>query len=267
MNSPRKTSLAQSLESALAWWEEAGVDMDFLDTPTQWLTDAQSDAAGTQDPETSTNERVRDHTGPRPDAAHQMRTQPAIAPIGKGENAPPHDLTAFADWWRTDPSLDGLGGTGPRIAARGNPGADLMILVPEPEAEDTDKLLSGPRGKLLDSMLRAMGISEGEFHLAAALPRHAPHHEWPSLAEAGLRDVTLQRIKMAAPKRLIILGRNILPLVSNDPANIGSSYHEINHETARILVFTSWDLGTLLLRAKARSSFWRNWLDWTEGTT
>ncbi|MCB2051146.1 MAG: hypothetical protein KDE63_06925 [Novosphingobium sp.] len=266
MNNPRKTSMAQSLAAALAWWEEAGVDMDFADEPTQWLAESDtSDAAqGADGPHSAANHN-KPPTGQNNASPHKAPPAPAnIKPIGKDENAPPDDIAAFQSWWKENSTLD-IGGTGQRIAPRGNPGADLMVLVAEPEREDRDALLSGPQGKLLDAILRAMAIPTDGVYVAAALPRHTPHPDWEELASAGLRDVTLQHVRLAAPRRLLVFGRNILPLLSNDPAKISTSYHEINHDSARVLVFTSWDLGTLLLRAKARSSFWRNWLDWTEG--
>lgn len=140
-----------------------------------------------------------------------------------------------------------------------------MILVPEPEADDTSLLLSGPQGILLESMLRAMGIGEGEVYIASALPRHTPLADWAGLARSELGDLTLHHIRLVAPQRLLILGRNILSLVSNDPAQNDAPLTEIGHDSGNIPVLAAWDLPALLLRAKARARFWADWLDWTEG--
>src|SRR3546814_9582036 len=79
-------------------------------------------------------------------------------------SAPPQDLAAFRQWWLSEPGLDTIGPRG-RIAPQGEAGAGLMVLVMDPEAGDSQSLLSGAQGRLIDAMLRAMGMARAEVYL------------------------------------------------------------------------------------------------------
>jgi DNA polymerase len=72
---------------------------------------------------------------------------------------------------------------GSRLRLAGAP----MILLPMPEADDTETLLSGRAGKLLDGLLAALGLDRANVYLAPALPCHVPMPDWTQLREQGLR--------------------------------------------------------------------------------
>jgi DNA polymerase len=150
-----------------------------------------------------------------------------------------------------------------RVTPRGPAGTELMVLVAEPEAEDGETLLSGPQGRLLRSMLRAMGIAPDAVYLASALPRRTPAADWAGLAAAGLGAVLRHHVALAAPKRLIVFGGNILPLLGNDPPNSGESLRQFNHGGQSVPLMASPDLQAFLARPRAKAGFWRNWLEWT----
>lgn len=250
----RDTSLSEQISAAFGWWAEAGVDLQFADEARSWLAPPSTDIAQSTDAE------------PQAQVIRQPE-EPPTAPATSVGGAPedwPRDLAAFTQWWLASGEL-ATGGTGATIPPRGTASPRLMVLVPEPEVDDTGRLLSGPQGKLLDSMLRAMEISESETYVASVLPRHTPLADWAGLARSGLGKLTLHHVRLAAPERLLVLGRNILPLISNDPAQIDAPVTEISHDSGPIPVLVGWDLPALLLRAKARGRFWRDWLDWTEG--
>lgn len=247
----RNTSLSTQISAAFGWWTDAGVDLQFVDEARSWLAPPVAETLQSADP------------APQVQIAPQPEAAPAVAVAGPSEEWP-RELAAFTQWWLASGQLD-TGGTGLAIPPRGGASPRLMVLVPEPEADDTGGLLSGPQGRLLDNMLSAMGIAESETYIASALPRHTPLADWAGLARSGLAELTLHHIRLAAPERLLVLGRNILPLVSNDPAQNHPVLTEIGHDSGDIPVFAGWDLPALLLRAKARARFWRDWLDWTEG--
>lgn len=251
MTNHARLSFAEALSATQQWWMDAGVDLIFEDAPQAWLDGSPEEEAIPAEPQ-------------MPAAIPQIEVQPRMPGLG-GEPADwPRDLESFIAWWRSDHSFDS-GGIGPRIGPRGPANPRLMILVAEPEPDDEDTLLSGPQGRLLENMLRAMGIAAQDVYLASALPRRTPMADWASLADAGLREITLHHIGLVSPERLLVLGRNILPLTSNDPTKNSAILPEVNHEGANPVIFAGWDLATLLARAKARSTFWRGWLKWTEG--
>ena len=241
-------SLAEQLAAAQDWWREAGVDCAFADATTGWLKEPMDEPA------------------PAPvQAPIPEPLAPAAPPapkIGGDRENWPQTLEAFAEWWLTHPSLD-TGGGRPRLAPRGAKGAKLMVLVPEPEPEDAEMLLSGPRGRLLASFLKAAGINESETYVAAALPRHTPAADWQGIVAQGFGAVTLHHLALARPQRLLAFGRDILPLLGHNPAQSPAALREINHHEGIIPVLAERSLDFLLARPAARSGFWQRWLDWT----
>jgi uracil-DNA glycosylase len=240
---------ADDLAGALDWWREAGVDHCFADAPRQWL--ASPVAAESPDLQT-----------PAPLNAAPQRPTTAQRPVIGGEGPLPATLAEFREWWLIEPSLDS-GQVQGRVPSRGGAGARVMVLVPDPEAEDREMLLSGPKGALLAAMLAAMGIAPDQACLASVLPRHTPHADWAALQQDGIARVLAQHIALAAPQRLIVFGSNILPLLGHDPAITAQSLHEFNHEGLSIPLLPAMELGVLLSGPRRKASFWQRWLDWT----
>lgn len=241
---PPSPTLAESIAAAQAWWREAGVDFAFRDEPQPWLAeDARAEA-------------------PAPRVAEKPAA-PAKPRIGGDPGSWPQDLPAFRQWWLDEPSLD-QGGLSPRIAPRGEAGAALMLLVPMPEAEDGDTLLSGAEGRLLSSLATAMGLVSEKVYLAAALPRHTPVPDWDRLAADGLGEVLLHHIRLVQPRRLIVLGTRILPLLGHDPAQAAPAVSELAIHGAPVPMLTSYAPERLLGNARQRAGLWRAWLDWTD---
>jgi DNA polymerase len=251
MATTSSSPLHQQIAAAQAWWRDAGVDCDFTDEPMNWL---QSDA-----PETAAQAV--------PPPVFARKAEPAVPPPPAllDKSVWPTTLDAFASWWLSEPKLD-EGGLSPRVAPRGKPGAEMMILVEQPEQEDGERLLSGRQGALLAAMLVAMGLGEADIYLAAALPRHTPMADWNAMRINGLADVLRHHVALAAPRRLLLLGPQLLPLLGHDPAQNPASFSEVALENGPVAALASRDLASLLNRPRWRADFWRRWLEWSEGT-
>ena len=243
MDMPRDHTLGESLAAALDWWREAGVDGDFADEPRNWL-------ARPEAPEGAV---------PAPAAAPKAPAAPQIPPLGGDRAGWPATLDAFGGWWQ---GLE-TPGAGPAIAPRGAAGAELMVLVPMPEDDDRDQLLSGRQGELVANMLKAMGIEQA--YLASALPRHARHPDWSALAGRQLGEVLRHHIALAAPRRLLVLGRKMLPLFGHDPAQATPIAGQMTLEGVDVPVLAAVGPETLLDEPRFRKTLWRAWLEWTEG--
>lgn len=240
--------------AALDWWREAGVTNDFGDDATAWLAEPKEEP-----------ERQASQPSHPPALERQLDPEPKdIAKFGGERSKWPGDLAAFAQWWMEEPSLD-AGGTGPRVAPRGSVGASLMIIVAEPERDDRDRLLAGEQGRVLDGFLRAAGIAEEQYYLASALPRAVPMPDWPGLKAAGLGDLLEHHVRLVDPKRILVFGRNILPLIGNPSAQGSAVLREFNHEGRSVPVMGCRGLSELLRKAAAREQLWKRWLDWTDG--
>lgn len=247
MAEPGIPDIQQQIAAAFDWWRDAGVDCDFTDDPKNWIVDPAEAAAKAAAP-----------------AVPQFIPPKLITPEAPKVEAVsiPGELSAFAEWWLSEPLLD-AGRVAGRAPPRGARQAELMILVPHPEAEDSETLLSGPQGRLLDAMLLAMGITPDKVYVASALPRHTPHADWDASAASGMGVALAHHIKLVSPRRLLVFGPNILPLLSNDPPISPADLHEFNHEGASFALLVARELGALLERPRWKAAFWQRWLEWT----
>jgi DNA polymerase len=239
--------LAEQFAAAQDWWREAGVDSAFADVPRDWLAQPVKPPPSAEAP-----------IMPAQPAA------PAVPPLGGDPTAWPKSLAEFTPWWLAGDQLE-TGGSAPRNAPRGAANAELMILVPMPEEADRERLLSGPHGRLIGNMLAAMGIAEDSAFLAAALPRHARHPDWQALTDRELGKVLVHLVQIAAPKRLLILGRAMLPLLGHGSAQPGQKPLPIELQGCPVPALVSFGPENLLETPRFRAGLWRGWLDWTGG--
>ncbi len=247
MESRDPLTLAEQFAAACDWWREAGVDQDFHDAPEKLLKDAET---VTEAPKPAQQ---------RPEPAEEP-APPPLTQIGGDPSQWPQKLDAFHGWWMREESLD-QSGTLQRIPPRGVPQADLMVLVPMPEAGDGEQLLSGVQGTLVRNMLRAMEVAEERSYVAAVLPRHTPLADWEGLLASGMDKVLLHHISLAAPKRLLVLGRDIMPLLGQEKRQ---GVAELSLAEGSIQLLASFAPENLLQNAKLRADLWRRWLDWTK---
>jgi len=236
--------------ATMDWWRDAGVDSLFHDEPTQWTAPAEKPAG----------------PAPKPAAAASrpaILAQPEITPCPAPDRASwPTDLSGFAAWWLGEPWLD-QGRQEDRVAPRGPQGADLMVIVPEPEREDRDVLLSGPLGHMLDAILAAMGHAPEKVYVASALPRHTPMADWAELTRLGMGEVLAHHVRLVQPKRLITFGGNIPPLFGNTPPQRPAVLQNFNHEGSSISFLAARDLAALPERPRWKAGLWQTWLEWT----
>jgi len=238
---------AADFAAALDWWREAGVDSDFADEVTDWL-------AAPAPPPAST---------PRP--APQRKAEPEAAPaasmFGGDPSHWPRDLATFRQWWLTDPALED-GGIGPRVAPRGTAGAALMVVVAMPGEEDAETLLSGAPGRLLAGFLRAARLGDDQAYVASVLPRCAP---MPDVSRAGLAELLQHHVRIVSPLRVLVLGRNILPLLAHEPPQAPAILTQFNHDGRNVPLIEARGPAELLRSARARADLWQRWLERTDG--
>jgi len=132
-------------ESALSWWQEAGVDTLVGEAPRDWLN-------------------------PKAEAA--ASAAPAAAPT----ETLPDSLAAFRDWLATTDSLPFASPAATRIAPAGDAGAGLMVMTDMATAEDAaaGTIFSGEAGALVERMLAAIGRSRDTIYLAPFSPIRPP---------------------------------------------------------------------------------------------
>jgi DNA polymerase len=255
-------ALARELEAALSWWQAAGVTYDFTDDATAWLADAPMQAAAAQTG--AAHAKTVDAGSPQAQIAARTRPAPPAEPPRPARRdlmgeSPPGDLPAFRDWWMNAPELD-TARTFPRIAPRGPEGAALMVLVPQPEEGDRERLLDGPQGRLLSNIVAATGLEQGAVYVASALPCHTPMADLSALAAGGMDAVTAHHISLVAPQRVLVLGTALGPMLGAADAN---GLREINHNSGKLPVMVSETLEAMMDMPRLKARFWRRWMEWT----
>ena len=227
------------------------MDLDFADDATDWLSQETV-------PKATQSETIQAKRNGAADVAPKEEKIDLL-----GEN-PPQDIASFRDWWLSEPSLDPIGVRG-RIAPNGPANADLMVIVIAPEEADQQSLLSGPLGGLFDGFLRAAELSRNEIYLASALPRYMPVADGNALVKAGYDRVLMHHIALASPKRVLVLGKNILPLLGHETTQEHIDLENIHHADRKLPLLATEGLDSMQSMPRLKARFWRKWLDWTDG--
>lgn len=240
------------LAGVLDWWREAGVDCSFADAAEGWLEmpDEVVEAA----PPPPVQAKAPRRTTPLQRALDGTKR----TAIGAERAAWPQDLAGFREFWLTEPSL-AEGTLSTRVAPRGTRGSKLMVLVPQPEEADRDRLLSGELGAMMDGFLRATGIAQDRVYVASALPRSLPLPDWADLAARGLADLTRHHIALAGPARILAFGRGLLPLFTQNEAPPPI----LDLPDGAIPLMLAPRLDRLARMPGHRKHFWTQWLEWT----
>ena len=252
--------LSDDLKAAFDWWREAGVDHDFSGEPVDRLAEAAAEHEAAKKPK-ETIEQERKPAPAAPVRSYSPQAGAGLGQLGGERESWPQTLDAFAGWWTGDASLAALGND--RLAPRGIAGADLMVIVAQPEGEDRGKLLSAQHGALVAAFLRAAGLEEDRCYFASALPAPLAMPDWPALAQAGLGNVLGHHIALAAPRRILALGRNILPLLGHDQAQGTAQLAVTGGESGVVPVMAAPGPEELLRSGHRRKRLWNDWLEWT----
>ncbi|GMM94494.1 hypothetical protein [Qipengyuania sp. MTN3-11] len=239
------TDLLAEYAAALTWWGEAGVDLDFVDEPASWLRAAA--------PPTPVQEAPPPPPPRERNALERALSSVSDAPIGGDRAGWPTDLAAFREYWLHEPSLD-HGGLGERVAPRGEAGVGIMMLVGQPDPQDRQVLLSGEQGRVLDAFARAAGLSENRIYVASALPRPTALPDWNALGLRGLGDLLRLHVELAAPRRLLVFGRTLAPLLGATP--------ETREVDGRPLLVAP-SLESIDRSPARKKRFWNQWLEWS----
>ena len=121
-----------------------------------------------------------------------------------------------------------------------------------------------PQGRLVASMLQAMGFDPEAVYIAAALPRYEVVPDWAALGRDGLGEVLRHHLALAAPERLIVLGRDVSPLLRHDWTQPAPAVDEISIQARKLPVMTSFSPARLLEQPGLRKRLWQQWLEWSE---
>lgn len=218
-------------ESALNWWQEAGVDTIVGEAPRDWLSS-------------------------RPAAAPAT---PAPAAAADDDDAMPESLEAFRDWLGATGRLPFASPSARRIAPAGDPAAGLMLLTDMPAAEDVaaGMLFSGEAGALFDRMLTAIGRSRDTVYLAPFSPIRPPAGRIDPESVRILADIARRHVGLAAPKALLLFGDSCARALLGSPMTAARGrWHEVETPAGPVKALVTIRPQELLTQPKLKPHAW-----------
>jgi DNA polymerase len=188
-------------ESALQWWQEAGVDTIVDERPRDWLKPGR----------------------PQPAAPGPVPAAPEL----------PDALDAFQAWLATSPDIPFAGPAVRRDLPTGDPHAGLMVIVDMPSLEGG--LLGGQAGALFDRMLGAIGRSREIIYLASLSPIRTPSGKIDEASLARLGEIARHHIGLVAPKAALLFGDACGKALLGTPVAGGrAKWHEITTKSGPV---------------------------------
>jgi len=144
----------------------------------------------------------------------------------------------------------------------GNRAADWMIVGEAPGAEEDRRgePFVGRAGKLLDSMLAALGLDRGSVFIANILKCRPPENRDPKPEESRACAPYLERqVQLVAPKLILAVGRIAAQHLLETDAPVGrlrGRVHRVGEPGVPVVV--TYHPAYLLRRPQAKAEAWRD---------
>ncbi|AJP71435.1 uracil-DNA glycosylase family protein [Sphingomonas hengshuiensis] len=220
-----------SIASALEWWRDAGVDTLVDDDPRDWLAVVAP--------------RIGSETAPAAVAA------PAPEVL-------PDTLEAFVAWRLSDAAPE-TAWMAPRVGPSGPIDAEWVVITDIPESEDSDRLMTGPEGRLLDRMLAALGLSRESVYLAAIATARPVAARIPPDEAARLGELLRHHLSLLAPRKLLLLGQSAAGVLS-ETAGSGAAnrIHDIKEFGGNTATVATYHPRFMLERPAIKAEVWKH---------
>jgi len=199
------TADRRTVESLLAFWADAGVDLSLADAPQDRM------AAGLEalKPKLAPVARFAPASAAAPADSAAEAVDPSVIAEGRALAAAASDLAALE---AAIAAFEGCAlkrqGARQAVFARGEPNAEVMVIGEGPGAEEDlqGAPFVGRAGKLLDKMLAAAGLA-GRAFITNTVFWRPPGNRTPSPAEqAACRPFLERAIALVEPKMLLLVG-------------------------------------------------------------
>lgn len=220
----------------MRWWALAGVDSAVSETPVNWLRPVLS-----------------------PTATARALNRPAPADDIPPDTLP-NRLDAFHAWLADSPVLQEAAWAGPRILPSGPAAVPLMVVCDMPDIADGERgaLLSGDAGELFDAMLAAIGLARENIYLSSLALTRPPGGILSDTDEAILAARMRHHIKLAGPRRLLLLGeRTNRALMTAGATQRISGLRSVNHGGGTVEAIAIRHPRFLLKQPTAKADSWR----------
>lgn len=222
-------------ESALGWWEDAGVDTIVGEEPRDWLAP------------------------PRPAAARPAGPAEAPAAPPPPVEAIPDALPAFQAWLAESDAIPFAAPGVRRVAPAGDPAAGVMVIGDVPSLEDSANgiLFSGEQGVLVDAMLKAIGLGRETIYLAPFSPIRPTTGRIDPESVRVLTDIMRHHIGLVSPRALLIFGDSCSrALLGLNMAQARGRWHEVETPRGPIRALVTIRPQELIAQPKNKAHAW-----------
>jgi DNA polymerase len=216
-----------SVDSLMAWWLEAGVDVAVGEQPRDWL--------------------------------RRNQPTPAPAPAPNVTEPNPETLADLQSWLASSVQLPLASATARRILPHGPGDAAIMLLSDAPALEDlaSGQPIGGAAWQLTAKMLAAIGIGADQAYSASLSCIHAPGARLTDKDRAECAEIARRHIGLARPKRLILFGDGPCKALLGEPlTRARGRVHRIEGVRAIATFHPRW----LLQRPSDKALAWRDLL-------
>ena len=243
-------------ESYCDWWSLAGVDALVRETPAGWLV---VPPANDPAPRQAKIAAIAPESEPAPLPAALQRQEVVEAPVAKGPVELPADWTLFQSWLADHPDVPGSQWDARRVLPVGEAGAPLMLLIAWPEIDDqrAGALFTGAEGKLLDAMLRAIGMVRGDCYLASLAVTRPPGGRCDDTEAAELDRLLRHHLRLARPGRLLLIGSDIVRIAAQQTlADARGRLLDVNQDGGKVEAVAIASPAMLLARPAQKAAAW-----------
>ena len=227
-------------ESALSWWEEAGVDTIVGEEPRDWLA------------------------GPKSAAP---KTEPPVEAAAQPAEVLPTDLLAFQAWLAATDAIPFASPAARRLPPAGSASSGLMAITDVPSAEDVaeGRLFTGEQGALFDNMLRrfAVRLLDGatfdreSIYLAPFSPIRPPAGRIDPQGVRFLTEAMRHHIGLVAPKAVLVFGDSCARALLGKPmTKARGEWHSLETPGGSFPAIVTIRPQELLTQPKLRSHAW-----------
>lgn len=230
-------SFEQHASALVGWWNLAGVD-------------------------TCVSEETVDWFAVRPKVASPLQTQSnLIAMPARAVPAVPETLSAFHEWLEQSQDILEANWVGSRILPTGPQAPRLMVVLDMPDADDRASqpdYLSGDSGRLLEGMLRAIGLRRENIYLCALAIKRPPGGILPQDVRTALATRMRHHISLVAPEALLLLGDGTSrALLTVDAPSPNKNLLFINHNKGKLPGVAAFHPRLMLNQPSAKAECWR----------
>lgn len=203
----------QMADSYSSWWTLAGVESLVGETPAGWL---EAPPVNDNAPQRRVAEPLAVEPPPLPDIL--LKKETVADPVSRAPAIFPETWDVFQQWLAKGDDVPGLQWDDRRVLPSGAAHAKLMLATAWPDMDDqrAGALFCGEPGRLLDNMLKAIGLKREDCYLASlAITRPAGGRCQPEdLPE--LERLFQHHLRLAAPQRLLLIGSDITGILTGN---------------------------------------------------